>query len=366
MKLQLTYEPYTLHFKFDAGTSRGVMRERKVWFLRLFDTENPDVVGVGEVAPLAGLSLDALPDAEMEQVLQNITQSPLPQRGDLTAFFEIIEKQIESPSGLGAFPSIRFGLETAIFDFQNGGKGHIFDKDFFEGKRRLTTNGLIWMGTPDFMQSQIEEKLAQGFQCLKLKIGALDFEQEIAILKNIRKQYTAQDITLRVDANGAFSPTDALEKLKRLSELDIHSIEQPIKAGQIDEMARLCELSPLPIALDEELIPTEKTLIFGNKNLLKTIKPQYIILKPSFLGGAEVCKEWIACAEELEIGWWMTSALESNIGLNAICQFTSSVLNIFDFGKQNPDFPQGLGTGSLYHNNTPSRLTMEGQKIFLK
>jgi L-alanine-DL-glutamate epimerase-like enolase superfamily enzyme len=260
-------------------------------------------------------------------------------------------------------PAVRFGLETALLDLKNGGKGNTYHQDFAEGKHRLVTNGLIWMGTPDFMHAQIEEKLAKGFECLKLKIGALDFEQEIQILQSIRKRYSAQEITLRVDANGAFSPTDALEKLKRLAELDIHSIEQPIKAGQIDEMARLCELSPLPIVLDEELIPT--TNLRTKMHLLRTIKPQYIILKPSLIGSRQDCFGWLITATASKIGWWLTSALESNIGLNAICQMTADFMAHLHFGRKNPRFPQGLGTGSLYHNNVPSRLTMEGQEIFM-
>lgn len=358
MNLQLTYEPYTLQFKFEAGTSRGVMRERKVWFLRLFDAENPAIVGIGEVAPLEGLSIDALPDAEMEAILESIKKE--------------IEKRSSKEKYLGKwilgmnllkYPAIYFALETAFWDLKNGGTGHIIDQDFFEGKDRIVTNGLIWMGTPDFMQSQITEKIAQGFQCLKLKIGALDFAQELEILKNIRKHYSAQDMTLRVDANGAFEPTDALEKLKRLSDLEIHSIEQPIKAGQIEEMTRLCELSPLPIALDEELI---RTPIAERFDVLRSIKPQYIVLKPSLLGGIEATTSWIFYAEVLKIGWWITSALESNVGLNAICQFTNLALHKFRFGKENPYFPQGLGTGGLYHNNLPTRLTMEGQDIFMR
>ncbi|TAE05258.1 MAG: o-succinylbenzoate synthase, partial [Bacteroidetes bacterium] len=223
MKLQLTYEPYTLHFKFDAGTSRGVMRERKVWFLRLFNPDSPDVVGVGEVAPLEGLSLDALPAGEMETILDKLCAEIQQRGGKEKEVGEWITNLV--PQNL---PAVRFGLETAFLDLKKGGKGNVYHEDFATGKHRLVTNGLIWMGTPDFMHAQIEEKLAKGFECLKLKIGALDFEQEIQILKSIRKRYSAQEITLRVDANGAFSPADALDKLKRLAELDIHSIEQPI------------------------------------------------------------------------------------------------------------------------------------------
>ncbi len=356
MNLQLTYEPYTLYFKFDAGTSRGVMRERKVWFLRLFNPDLPSVVGVGEVAPLEGLSLDALPTGQMEAILNKLC-AEVPQRASKERDLGDWITNLVPPH----LPSVRFGLETAFLDLKNGGKGNVYHEDFATGQQRLVINGLIWMGTPDFMRAQIEEKLANGFECLKLKIGALDFAQEIAILKSIRQRYTAQEITLRVDANGAFLPADALEKLKRLADLDIHSIEQPIKAGQIEEMARLCALSPLPIALDEELIPAKDKI-----GLLQTIKPAYIILKPSLIGSRQDCTDWITTASALNIGWWLTSALESNIGLNAICQMTADFLAQFPFGKANPRFPQGLGTGQLYHNNIPSPLHIHKGQIFCR
>jgi len=350
--LKLTYEPYTLQFKFDAGTSRGIMRERKVWFLKLHDAENPAIVGTGEVAPLAGLSLDDRPD--MELVLQKLCQKVAGKAFDEAKPYKWLYQLVPA-----TLPAVRFGLETAMLDFQQGGKGIIFQTRFTEGKQRILVNGLIWMGTPDFMQVQIEDKLQKGFQCLKLKIGSLDFEQELAILKEVRKRYTVEEITLRVDANGAFLPANALEKLKRLADLDIHSIEQPIRAGQIEDMARLCALSPLPIALDEELIPVIKPV--EKRKLLEAIKPAYIILKPSLLGGFVSCNQWIIAAEKEGVDWWVTSALESNIGLNAICQYTAEWVRL----KNKTDFPQGLGTGALYHNNIASNLEMEGQEIFI-
>ncbi len=353
--LKLAYEPYTLYFKFDAGTSRGIMRERKVWFLHLASPDNPDVVGKGEVAPLEGLSVDDIPN--MDAILQDLCEKVAETDFNFADLHTWVNKLVPP-----TLPAVRFGLETAAHDWANGGKGIIWHKDFAKGKQRITTNGLIWMGSPDFMQSQIEEKLQKGYKCLKLKIGALDFEQELAILRHIRARYKADEITLRVDANGAFLPIDALEKLKRLSEFDIHSIEQPIKAGQIDEMARLCALSPLPIALDEELIGVYD--IAQQQKLLEIIKPDYVIMKPSLLGGILSCVTLWRHLKDLGIQWWMTSALESNIGLNAICQLTAFLFELEQQKGGTNLLPQGLGTGGLYHNNIPSALCMEGEDIF--
>ena len=240
---------------------------------------------------------------------------------------------------------------SAILDFQNGGKREIFKTDFYNSSEKISINGLVWMGTPDFMRKQIVEKLENGFDTIKLKIGAIDFAEELKLLAFIRKQFSEDKITIRVDANGAFSPKQAIEKLKMLSEFNIHSIEQPIKDGQEQLMAELCEKNIIPIALDEELIKNS-----GKENyLLETIKPQYIILKPSLMGGISGSLKWIKTAENLNINWWMTSALESNIGLNAICQLASKLKN---------PLPQGLGTGKLYTNNFESPLTVEMGQIF--
>ncbi|WP_317170122.1 o-succinylbenzoate synthase [Rhodocytophaga rosea] len=255
------------------------------------------------------------------------------------------DEGIEKMIGLigNTLPAIQFGVETALLDLRNGGKRIIFKNDFSAGKTGIPINGLIWMGKPEFMRQQIDEKLMQGYTCLKLKIGALDFDKECELLGYIRKQYPAEQITLRVDANGAFSTGDALEKLKILAQYDLHSIEQPIRQGQWSEMASLCRHTPLLIALDEELIG----VIDKKQELLQTIHPQFIILKPSLLGGFHHSLEWIKLAEKMNIGWWITSALESNIGLNAISQFTASLNN---------PLPQGLGTGQLYSNNITSPL----------
>ncbi|MCU0444170.1 MAG: o-succinylbenzoate synthase [Microscillaceae bacterium] len=345
MHLNADYTKHLLQFKFAAGTSRGVLTERYAYFVRLISRENPQLEGWGEASPLSGLSIDDRPDFEqnLQKFIRQIKQVIISQNTDNQWVSDMISPE---------FPAIRFAFETAWLDIQNGGKRLIFDNQFSQGKQALTINGLIWMGKPDFMQKQIEDKLIEGFTCLKMKIGAIDFAREVAILKAIRARFSAQQITLRVDANGAFTPAEALEKLKILSDMDLHSIEQPIRAGQVEEMAQLCQTSPLPIALDEELIGVWRT--DDKRKLLQTIRPPYIILKPTLLGGFRSCEEWITVAEKLLINWWMTSALEANIGLNAISQFTAQWAN---------PLPQGLGTGALYHNNLESPLTLKGEQL---
>ena len=258
------------------------------------------------------------------------------------------------PELLANEPSLLFGLETAFLDWQNGGKQQIFDSAFLRGERSIPINGLVWMGEESFMHQQIEQKLADGFSCIKMKVGAIDFETEINLLNSIRKRYSKEEITLRVDANGAFSLTEVDEKLQRLADLDIHSIEQPIAPAQIIEMRDLCARTPLPIALDEELIGVTTTT--DRKQLLESIQPQFIILKPSLHGGLSGCLEWIELATAAGIPWWMTSALESNIGLNAVAQFT---------GMYDPSLPQGLGTGGLYETNFETRLVIRNGELFV-
>lgn len=347
MGLKAKWFKHLLKFKFEAGTSRGVYTEKETFILHIADTENPSVFGLGEMAPLQGLSIDFVPD--FEQVLNNVcdTFNSL----DLEVFpwnLNILLSQLIDE----AFPSVKFGFETALLDFMNGGKRIIFDNDFVDGRKSIPINGLIWMGSKEFMVSQVEEKLAAGFNTLKLKIGAINFQDELAILASIRERFTPEQISLRVDANGAFPVDKAEEKLTRLSNYQLHSIEQPIKAHQIEAMANLSEKGIVPIALDEELIGVSDYV--QKMQLLKKIKPQYIILKPTLLGGLQHCREWIEIASRLQIGWWITSALESNIGLNAIAQFTAEYKN---------PLPQGLGTGALYHNNIESPLTVENGSL---
>lgn len=337
---------HTLQFKFEAGTSRGTLKEKDTWYLKLF-SENK-LIGIGEAGPLKGLSIEPLDQMEikLEKVCEQLIGMQVPE--SMEEAFEIAQEISTEDS-----PSIRFAVETALLDAIHGGKKLIFDTPFYKGQEKILINGLIWMGSEEFMQKQIEEKVEAGFDCIKMKIGAIDLETELKLLKSIRDKYSKNDITLRVDANGAFSPNEAMSKLTQLAALDLHSIEQPIKAGQIKEMTKLCASTPLPIALDEELIGVDT---YEDKvKLLKQIQPQYIILKPSLIGGIHSTLEWIKIAESMNIGWWMTSMLESNIGLNAICQL-ASFLKV--------KMPQGLGTGQLYHNNITSPISIANGETF--
>lgn len=320
--IKATYKKYILNFKNPSGTSRGVLRTKETWFIFLEENAKK---GVGETGLFRGLSIDDVPNYEekLSWVCKNINL------GLDKLLFETLQ-----------FPSIQFGLEQAFLSLKSNNKFDLFPSEFTKSNKSIAINGLVWMGDKQFMKNQIQEKLKTGFSCIKMKIGAIDFETEIELLKSIRKEFSSKEIELRVDANGAFKPEKALNKLEVLSELDIHSIEQPIKQGQLQEMASLCENTPLPIALDEELIG-----VFSSeekRKVIETVKPQFIILKPSLVGGFKGSKEWIDLAENSNIKWWITSALESNIGLSAIAQFT--------FMFQNK-MPQGLGTGSLYTNN---------------
>ncbi|MDP6628144.1 MAG: o-succinylbenzoate synthase [Candidatus Marinimicrobia bacterium] len=311
----------TLHFKQPAGTSRGVMKDRDVWYITL---SQDGKTGIGECAPLPGLSSDDFD--QIESKLDEVCQSP--------GLF------INDLSQLADFPSLRFGLEMAHLDLINGGGQHCFGE--FDS---ININGLIWMGDEDFMVRQVEEKLADGWQCIKMKFGAIGFAKELSILRSIRKRFSREELELRVDANGAFTKDDVHKKLDQLAPFDLHSIEQPIQQGQWELLFELCQSSPVPIALDEELI----TLVREKERIemLDKVKPQYLVLKPSLLGGFSESEKWIQLAKERNIGWWVTSALESSIGLHAISQWTS---------KLNPDGFQGLGTGQLFVNNLPSPL----------
>ncbi|MGN7514225.1 MAG: o-succinylbenzoate synthase [Allomuricauda sp.] len=335
--MKASYKKYTLDFKVPSGTSRGVMTQKETWYIIL---EDKDALGIGECGILRGLSVDDRPDYE-QQLAWTCNNIHLGKNVLL--------------SELNEFPSIQFGVEQAFLSLQSKNPFELFPSDFTKRESPIPINGLIWMGDTEYMLQQLEQKLKVGFGCIKMKIGAIDFEQEISILKSIRDNFSPDDIELRVDANGAFSVDEAMSKLNRLSAFKIHSIEQPIKAGQWEAMAELCKKTPLPIALDEELIGvfdvTEK------EKLLQTIQPQFIILKPSLVGGINGCKQWIALAEKQNIGWWITSALESNIGLNAIAQFTYAL---------DTKMPQGLGTGSLFTNNIESPLEVSEGKLFYR
>ena len=338
MRVKFELKPHVLKFTFKAGTSRGTLTEKPTWFIKAIGENG--TIGWGEASPLKGLSEDFSDtyQSELENLIDEVSELDVPETASELLTF--VQAQVPSDK-----PSMRFGLETALLDLIHGGDFIIFPGDFRNGKYRMPINGLIWMADEATMQKQIEEKLKAGFNTIKMKVGAINFDQEMTLLEGIRKRYSANDITLRVDANGAFSEADVRDKLTALASLELHSIEQPIKPGRLDLMAELCEEEILPIALDEELIGVHS--IQDKAALLEQTKPQYIILKPSLVGGILACKEWIEVAESYGIDWWMTSMLESNIGLNAIAQFTATY---------KPELPQGLGTGQLYHNNIESPL----------
>ena len=336
--MKIDIEERVLHFKQPAGTSRGVYTERKIWLVKMTDR---DAVGIGECAPLPKLSCDDIP--HYAEVLRR--------------FCDEVERsgQLDTEA-LRDYPSMLFGLETAMLSLENS-QFSIFNSQFSRGEVGIPINGLVWMGTYEEMNERIEQKLSQGFHCIKLKIGAIDFDAELELIKKIRERFSHQEVELRVDANGAFPFDEALYKLELLSQYALHSIEQPIKAGQWANMAELCRESPLPIALDEELIgvndPDQK------RQMLNIIRPRYIILKPSLHGGMMGVREWIDIANDMDIGSWITSALESNIGLNAIAQLTAVIYG--------PDIrmPQGLGTGQLFTDNIPMPLEIRGDKLWI-
>ena len=338
MSLKVTVSERVLHFKQPAGTSRGVYTTRKSWFVHLYDGEQE---GVGECAPLPDLSCDAIPN--YGEVLQGFCD-------DVCRTGQI------DYEALRPYPSMLFGLETALLDLRSQESGVLFDTAFSRGEVGIPINGLVWMGSYEEMLQRMEEKLEKGFGCVKLKIGAIDFERELDLVKRIRQRFSFHDVELRLDANGAFPYEEALYKLELLSQYAIHSIEQPIRQKQWAFMAELCRESPLPIALDEELIGVNDPEM--KSHMLGIIKPRYIVLKPSLHGGMAGCREWIAAAKEQGIGSWITSALESNIGLNAIAQFTSDVYG------DHIRMPQGLGTGQLFTDNIPMPLEIRGERLW--
>ncbi len=328
--IKASYKKHILNFKSPSGTSRGILRTKETWFIIL---DKNGKKGIGETGLFRGLSIDDVVNYEekLSWTCQNINLG-----------LDSLLKE------LWAFPSIQFGIEQAFLSLKSETSFELFPSQFTKGEKSIRINGLVWMGEKEFMKNQIIEKIEAGFSCIKMKIGAIDFDAEIELLRAIRKEFSSKEIEVRVDANGAFNSKNALEKLNRLSELELHSIEQPIKQGQVQEMAELCSKTPLPIALDEELIGV---FLNEEKNkLLETIKPQYIILKPSLIGGFAGSKEWIKFAEQNQSNWWITSALESNIGLSAIAQFTHTLHSAL---------PQGLGTGGLFTNNFISPLEVE-------
>ena len=333
--MKLKFARYDLNFKVPGGTSRGVLNTKETYFIKI---ENEGSTGIGEVGLFRGLSHDDRPDFEAR----------------LAWLSGNIEKgKAWCMERLKDYPSILFGLEQAFLSLEAPSMFELYPSEFTRGANSIPINGLVWMGDKEFMQSQIRNKLNDGFGVIKLKIGAIDFDAEMDLLGSIRKNFSAEEIEIRVDANGAFSPGEAMEKLKRLSEFEIHSIEQPIRQGQLEKMAQLCGESPVPIALDEELIGLTDAI--AREELLKHVKPQYLIFKPSLVGGIKVCNHWIDLCHKYDVGWWITSALESNIGLNAIAQYTYTLDNTM---------PQGLGTGGLFTNNIPSPLRVDQGALY--
>jgi o-succinylbenzoate synthase len=343
--LRLRFSQRALRFNFPARTSRGALAEHVAWYLHLANEADSTTVGLGEAAPLAGLSPDFGPEfpAAVAQLCARFNAGAF-------ATFAAADAPAFVGSGL---PALVFALETAALDLAGGGRRQLYQNAFSQGTAALPINGLVWMGDAAFMREQIRQKLAAGYSCLKLKIGGLDFATELELLAEIRAVAGPEQLILRVDANGAFAPADALGKLRQLAAFHIHSIEQPIAAGQWPALAALCQASPLPIALDEELIGVTDPA--RQAALLDAVRPAYIVLKPTLLGGHAATRHWIELAEARGIGWWITSALESNIGLNAVAQLTGE----YDVRG----FAQGLGTGQLYHNNMAAPLHIGGGSL---
>lgn len=327
---KIKYAFHPLEFKTPSGTSRGILTAKDSWYIV---REETDSKGIGEISIIDGLGLES--------------------RADIEHCLAYSRTDIMGNIDFNNYPAIKFALEILERSDRSSDAFHLFDTPFYSSGIGIPINGLIWMGTKEQMYSQIKSKLSEGYRCLKLKIGAIDFEEELELLRYVRSQFSADEIELRVDANGAFSPDTALEKLKRLAAYELHSIEQPIKAGQWEAMAQLCEDTPLAIALDEDLIGVSSPI--DRQRLLETVRPHYIILKPSLIGGFQDADEWIALSESMKIGWWATSALESNIGLNAIAQWVST---------KNINMPQGLGTGQLYTNNISSPLIINQGQLY--
>ena len=336
--MQAYFIKRALQFKTPAGTSRGVLNEKPSWFLLLKDEAN-NKQGIGECSVIPDLSIDKEREIEptLEQICLAINQGT----------------PIKPREMAYSFPAIQFALETALIDYQNGGHRILFPSEFTSGQESIPINGLIWMGDAQHMRNQVNQKLEQGYGCIKLKIGAIDTDEELSIIHELRKTYPTSKLELRVDANGAFHYDEAREVMKELAVREVHSIEQPISSGHTEEMAKLSADSPLAVALDEELIGLRE---YRDKyQLIEAIKPQYLILKPSLLGGFNESREWIRIADDFETGWWVTSALESNIGLNALAQWTYSL---------NVDMPQGLGTGGLFRENIGSPLEIKDARLF--
>ncbi|MCM1319254.1 MAG: o-succinylbenzoate synthase [Muribaculaceae bacterium] len=332
--MRLAYSPLKLKFKEPARTSRGIMYEKVTCLIKVWDEHDPHNFGIGEAAVFEGLSKETGPQYEYK-LIETLANVALGKSTDLTEF-----------------PSIQFGLEQALLDFTNGCRGIYFPSHFTQGKQEIQINGLVWMGDIDTMLRRLEKKMQEGFKCIKLKIGAINFADELRMLEAIRQRFSAEQLEIRVDANGGFNMENVIAALHALARYNVHSIEQPIPAGHWDLMHFLCDISPIPIALDEELIGVNRRE--DKETLLQAIRPAYIILKPSLCGGISGSNEWIELAGKYGCGWWVTSALESNVGLNALAQWVATL---------NVDMPQGLGTGALFTNNFSCPLELTGDKL---
>lgn len=332
--MKAAYAPYRLILKNPCGTSRGILTYKDIYFIKIWDEENPEHYGIGECALFKGLSKEDNDtyEVKLRELCTNIAK--------------------DEATDLSDYSSIMFGFEGAIFDFSSGGKRIMMPSQFTAGNMKIPINGLVWMGNKDEMIARIDEKVKAGFHTIKLKVGAIDFESELSMVKHIRDKYSDKDLEIRLDANGGFSPENVLNLLEQFSKYTIHSIEQPIKAGQFDAMKNICEKSEIPIALDEELIGITDLKV--KEEMIQYIKPKYIILKPSLMGGLNGAEQWLRVASSNDVGGWITSALESNIGLNQIAQWTATLM---------PRIPQGLGTGNLYVNNIESPLYQEKDSL---
>jgi len=335
--LAARFFPYRLIFKFDAGTSRGILKHKDSWFIEVWDNDFPEIKGIGECSLIPGLSPDRITGIEpkLREICDNINR---------------LDDRLRQ--SLLDFPAIRFALETALQDLKTGGKRILYPSPFTDGVASIPINGLIWMGKYREMLERIQQKIKDGFGCLKMKVGAIAFDEELKLLQLIRQEFSPESLELRLDANGAFNNAQALQKLEKLAIFNIHSIEQPIRPRQWETMSELCRKSPIPIALDEELIGIRSGSELSR--MLQFIRPKYIILKPSLIGGLAMANSFIQSANSNHVGWWVTSALESNIGLNAIAQWT--------YTMQSP-MPQGLGTGQLFTNNVESPLHVEAGRL---
>ncbi len=334
--MRLAYCPYMLKFKEPAGTSRGILTEKPTYLIKIYDEKEPERFGLGECAVFPGLSpeADGRYEYKLVELLANIA--------------------LGRETDLSRHSSLKYGLEMAIRDYAGGCRHLYYQTPFTEGRSELIINGLIWMGSEEEMMRRLEEKFKAGFRCVKMKIGSIDWQKELHIIRTIRERFSAEQLTIRVDANGAFVMDNVMPRLAQLADLEVHSIEQPIPARHIDLMKFLCEVSPVPIALDEELIGVYDDEM--KRHLLEYVKPAYIVCKPALCGGFSGAETWIGIAKELGIGWWITSALESNVGLNALAQFTAMMTE----GTALAAFPQGLGTGALYTNNFEIPIRLNG------